>query len=331
MSRIGVAIISLSLVVILSVFFFFSPQIFGQTAAGNGEPLKELLIARFTTLGNSIAHSAFVEDAIIMKDEANLSEIIMRLRRDEPELGFINFTDNKNKIISSSDPNIVGEPYNPDLLEAGNSVVRENNGVYEGGFSIMVGTKRVGAFYFEAKPKVASIKISSSSSPVILVAGIVVGFILFVVTLSVSRSIETKLIEDINKRQESLFSAKVQSLRKDQSAAQERLSRLNSEIVQAQETLRKFTEEYVSKRKEVEDNPIVQSIEKLKESEAALLKRLEGLKEEESKLNTEISLLTQKREEVRSALEAEKKEESTLHEKLDLIKKKILHLETPGK
>jgi len=62
-----------------------------------------------------------------------------------------------------------------------------------------------------------------------------------------------------------------------------------------------------------------------------LLKRLEKLKEEEQQLNKEISLITQKREEVRSALEAEKKEERTLHEKLDLIKKKILHLETPKK
>lgn len=331
MSKIGVAIVSLILVILLSVFFFLSPRIFGQAPAGDGEPLKELLISRFTTLGNSIAHAAFVEDAIIMKDEANLSEIITRLRRDEPEIGFINFTDNKNRVIASSDPTIVGEIYNPDLLEAGNSVVRENSGVYEGGFGITVGNKRVGAFYFEAKPTVSSIKISSSPNPVILVIGIVVAFILFVVVLSMSRSIEAKLVEDINRRQEAVFSPKVQSLRNEQSAAQERLSRLNSEIVQAQETLRKFTEEYESKKKEVENNPVVQSIEKLKESEADLLKRLEALKEEESKLNTEISLLTQKREEVRSALEAEKKEESTLHEKLDLIKKKILHLETPGK
>ena len=75
----------------------------------------------------------------------------------------------------------------------------------------------------------------------------------------------------------------------------------------------------------------MQSVEKLKSAEIKLIKHLEELKEEESQLNTELSLLSQKREEVLNALENEKKEERTLHEKLDLIKKKILHLETPGK
>jgi len=331
MSRMSFSIISLVLVILLSIFFFLSPRFFGQQPAGDGEPLKELLVTRFTSLGNSIAHAAFVEDAIIMKDGANLSEIINRLRRDEPDIAFINFTDAKNKIIASSDPAVVGEVYNPDLLESGNSIVRENNGVYEGGFSIAIGKKRVGAFYFEAKPKISSITLSSSPNPIILVIGIIIAFIIFAVTLSMGRSIEAKLTEEINRRQEAVFSPRVQSLRNEQTTAQERLSKINGEVVQAQEALRKFTDAYEAKKKELENNPVVQSVEKLKTTEAELLKRLEMLKEEESKLNTEISLLTQNREEVRSALEAEKKEESTLHEKLDLIKKKILHLETPGK
>lgn len=331
MSRTGFSIISLILVIILSVFFFLSPRFFGQQPAGYGEPLKELLVSRFTGLGNSIAHAAFVEDAIIMDDEANLSEIITRLSRDEPEIGFINFTDDKNKIIASSDPTVVGEVYNPDLLESGTSVVRETNGVYEGGFSIAIGNKRVGALYFEAKPKITGITVSSAPNPVILIVGIIVAFIVFAITLSMGRSIEAKLVHEINRRQETVFSPKVQSLREEQAVAQERLSKINSEVVRAQGALKKFADEYEAKKKEVETNPVVQSTEKLKVAEAELLKRLETLKEEEAKLNTEISLLTQKREEVRSALEAEKKEESTLHEKLDLIKKKILHLETPGK
>jgi hypothetical protein len=331
MSRTGSGIIAFILVLLLCGFFYLGPSFFGQKPAGNAEALRELLTRRYISLGNSIAHATFVEDAIIMKDEANLSEIISRLRRDEPEVGFINFTDAKNVVIASSDPSVVGEVYNPELLESGNSVVKENDGVYVGGFSITVAKKNVGTFYFEAKPKIADVKISSSPNPLFLVAGIVVAFIILALTLSMGRSIETKLVEEINRRQETVFSPKVQALRNEQAAAKDRLSKLNSEIVQAQETLKNFTDEYEKKKKEVENSPIVQSVEKLKASEAQLLKRLESLKEEESKLNTEISLLTQKREEVRSALEAEKKEESTLHEKLDLIKKKILHLETPGK
>lgn len=331
MSKVTFAIIPLILIILLSAFFFVSPKFFTQETAGSGEMLKEIIVKRFMNIGNLIAHATFVEDAIIMEEVANLSEIINQFCRDEPEVSFIHFTDGKNKVIASSDSTIVGKTYSSTLLKSGSSVVRATNGLYEGGFSIKIGKTKVGALYFGAKPKVPVIKVSASPNPIILAVGIIVGIIAFIIMFAMQRGLETKIVEDINKRQEEVFSPKIESLRKEQEQGQREVDTLNDKIVEATKNLQQLSEDYEAKKKEIEANPVMQSIEKLKTAESELLKRLEKLKGEEHKLNKEVSLLSQKREEVRSALEAEKKEESTLHEKLDLIKKKILHLETPKK
>ncbi|MGB3478630.1 MAG: hypothetical protein WBB67_05670 [bacterium] len=331
MSKISFAIIPCVLIVLLSVFFFFSPKFLVSETTGGDTAVKEVLIRRFIDVGNLIAHATFVEDAIIMEEAGNLNEIITRFRRDEPELIYIHFTDAKNKVIASSDPKSIDKIYSSTLLKSGSSIVKKNNGLFEGGFSIKVGKTQVGALYFGAKPNIPAIKVAADSSPIVLAVGIVLAIIVFIIMFSMQRNLEAKIVENINERQEEVFSPKIESLKKEQQSAQQEFDELQSKTNEIKKSLQQLQDDYNAKKREIEENPVMQSIEKLKETEAAILSRLGKQKEEEQRLNKEVSLLSQKREEVRSALEAEKKEECTLHEKLDLIKKKILHLETPKK
>jgi len=331
MSKGAASIVILFLVLALTGFFFFSPNLFSGDNVHDSNIVKELLVKRFTSLGNSIAHSAFVEDALIMGEEAKLTEIVTRLRNDEPEITFVHFTDDDNRVLVSTDQAMVGKTYSSNVLAEGSSAVAERNGTYEGGFSIEIGNTKVGFLHFGANPRVTSGALSVSGSPITLIVGVVVALVAFVLTLLSKRNIKARLIDEMNKRQSEIFSPKIEALKNAQNEAQNKLREVNEKLESTEQELQRFTEEYETKRKEAENNPIVQSIDRLKASESDLIARIEELKEEEGQLNTEISLLSQKREEVLKALEAEKKEERTLHEKLDLIKKKILHLETPGK
>ncbi|MGB3342103.1 MAG: hypothetical protein WBB37_11545 [bacterium] len=331
MSKVSFAIIPCILIILLSAFFYFSPKFMAPQAAGGDTAIKEILIRKFVDVGNLIAHATFVEDAIIMEEVGNLNEIITRFQRDEPELIYIHFTDAKNTIIASSDQKSIDKTYSSTLLKSGSSVVKENSGLFEGGFSIKVGKTMVGALYFGAKPDVPPVKVEAGSNPIILGIGIVLAIIVFIVMFSMQRNLEAKIVENINKRQEEVFSPKIESLKKEQGKVQQDFDELQNKTEKARRKLEQIESDYEAKKQEVEENPIMQSIERLKETESETLGRLEKLKEEEQRLNKEVTLLSQKREEVRSALEAEKKEEQTLHEKLDLIKKKILHLETPKK
>jgi len=331
MSRINFAIIPVIFILLLAVFSFVSPKLLTQKAANNTETLNELVTKRFTSLGNSIAHATFVVDAVVVSDDAPLGEIIAKVRQDEPEITTVHFTDTKNVVIASSDPNLVGKNYNSDLLKSGASVVREKAGIYEGGFSINIGSKPIGAFYFQAKPQIPEVKVSSAASPIPLVLGVVLALLSFLIIMSMGKNLETKMVEQINQRQEEVFKPKIESLKNEQQEAQKALDEINRKTKETRQNLQKTTEEYTARKKEIESNPVVQSIDKLKTNEAELLKRLSALKEEEAKLTKDISMNIQKRDEVHSALEAEKKEESALREKLDLIKKKILHLETSAK
>jgi len=331
MSRGVASIIVLILILILTALFFFSPSFIFHQDTKSPDIIREVMVQRFTSVGYSIAHASFVEDAVIMGEEANLSEIIARVQRDEPELTFIHITDTNQLVLASSDSTMVGRTYNSSILAVGSNAVREQDGKYDGGFSINVGTKRVGALYFSASPRVPAGQFSGDRNPILIVVGIVVAFVAFFITLISKRRLKGKLIDELNRRQERIFSPKIEALKQTQKDAQNRLNEINDEIKNSELALQKFSEEYESRKKEAESDPLVQSVEKLKADEGRLSSHLEELKEAEAQLNAEISLLSQKREEVLNALESDRKEERTLHEKLDLIKKKILHLETPGK
>lgn len=330
MSKYSIAIIPLILIILLSVFFYLSPNLLPQQGGG-GDAVKSIMIKRFEDIGNLIAHATFVEDALIMEETANLNEIIVRFRQDEEELTFIHFTDADNEVLASSDNDMIGESFTPNILAGDETGVRERDGSYEAAFVISVGTTVIGKLFFSAKPVMQGAIGSASPSPIVLGVGIIVGIIAFFILIASYRGLEAGIVEDINRRQEEIYSPKIESLRMEQERAQKEVANLNKQLSTARQNLQKLNDEYNARKKEIESSPVMKSIEKLKESETDILKRLEKLKEEEQRLNKEISLISQKREEVRSALEAEKKEERTLHEKLDLIKRKILHLETPKK
>jgi hypothetical protein len=330
MSKYSIAIIPLILIVLLSAFFYFSPNFLPQSGGG-GDAVKNTMTKRFANIGNLIAHATFVEDALIMEETANLNEIIVRFQQDEEEIEYIHFTDADNTVLASSDNNMIGESFTPAIMPGDETGVRERNGVYEAAFTISVGTTVIGKLFFSARPVVQTAAGSSSPSPIVLGVGIIVGFIAFFIIIASFRGLEAGIVEDINKRQEEIYSPKIESLKMEQDRAQKEVANLNKQLSTAKQNLQKLNDEYGARKKEIESSPVMKSIEKLKESETDILKKLEKLKEEEQRLNKEITLISQKREEVRSALEAEKKEERTLHEKLDLIKRKILHLETPKK
>ncbi|MEO0129559.1 MAG: hypothetical protein ABIL02_04910 [candidate division WOR-3 bacterium] len=329
MSRVTFGIIPAILIIILSVFFYLSPQFLGQKPANGKEALAELINKRITNLGNFIVRSTFVQDAMIEKDDAKLSEIIVSLKQDEPEILSVNFTDSKNKIIASSNANLQGTDYAP-FNPGSSSKIVEKSGIYEGGFSINLGTTSLGTLYIQLKPKVPEIKVATSPNPIILIVGIAVAIVTFIIMFSMASGLESHLVEDINLRQEEVFLPKIEELKKQQAEAQKVLEEINKKIAQGENKIKTLEAEYQARKKEFESSPVVQSVEKLRETESELLKKLEVLKTEESRLNNEINLLAQKREEIMNALEAEKKEEARLREKLDLIKKKILHLESPA-
>lgn len=331
MSKITLCILPSLLIAAFAVFAFLSPSLLPQKSSGNAEALGELVNQRLLSIGNMVAHASFVTDALLEENYGNLSEIVTQVQKDEKEITLIHFLSGTNRVIASSDVNAVGKQFTAEVLGTEPSTVRAKAGTYEGGFNITLGTKKIGAFYIKAVPKVPVVKVASAPNPIVLVAGIVLAIISFAVTMVLSRGIEAKLVDDINKRQEEVFQPKIEALKSEQASAQKTLDELNKNIAASQQNLKAIEAEFNARKKEIEAHPVVQSIEKLKAGESELLKRLEMLKEEQGKLQKEIALSKQQREEILSALDAEKKEETALRERLDLIKKKILHLETPGK
>jgi hypothetical protein len=331
MSKVSSPIIAALFVLLLTAFFYLSPRYFPQEASGGSEAIKEILAKRFVNVGNFIAHSSFVIDAVIDNQTGRLAEIIAQFHRDEPDLQYVHITDAKGEVLASSNEEMVGTQYESNILSTGPSVVREKSGVFEGGFEIKLKQTKLGVLYFAARPEIPLATVAVAPNPILVVVGIAVAVIVFIVLFSIQRNLEASIVSQINKRQEEVFSPKIESLKKEQEQIQQDVEDYNRQIEEARKNLQGLTEEYEARKKELESTPVMQSIDKLKETEAGLLKHLEKLKEEEQRLSKEVTLLSQKREEVRSALEAEKKEEKTLHEKLDLIKKKILHLETPKK
>ncbi len=331
MSRINFVLIPIIFILLLTAFAFFSPKLTGTNTGPSANDINELVVKRFNSIGNTIAHATFVIDAITMNDNDLLNEVITTLRKDEPEIIAVHFTNADNVVLASSDPGLVEKTFQGNLPADSPSAVVNQNGVFNAAFRVLIGTKHIGALYFQARPSIPAVKTAGGSNPLILAIGALFALLTFFITLGLSKNMENKLVEQINQRQEEVFKPKIESLKKEQQEAQATLTALNQQIQEAQQNLEQTNQEYAARKKEIESNPVVQSIEKLKTTEAELLKRITAMKEEEAKLTKENSLLSQKHSEIHSALEAEKKEEAALREKLDLIKKKILHLETSAK
>ena len=175
MSKYSLAIIPLVLIILLSVFFYLSPNFLSQRSGGGGDAVKSVMVKRFEDIGNLIAHATFVEDALILEETANLNEIIVRFKQDEEELVFIHFTDADNKVLASSDNAMVGESFTPSILSADETGVGERNGMYEAAFTISVGTTVIGKLFFSVQPDIPGGAASASPSPLVLGAGVLIG------------------------------------------------------------------------------------------------------------------------------------------------------------
>ena len=100
------------------------------------------------SMGKLLAHSDYVVDAFIMKEEEKLNEVIQRLCEDEPEINFVCFTDENDLVIASNDSKFLGKVYNSTLLDSASAMVRRRNRLYEGGFAITKDRQYLGALYF---------------------------------------------------------------------------------------------------------------------------------------------------------------------------------------
>jgi hypothetical protein len=108
---------------------------FGAIVKGTpGDDEQSLMINRFTSIGNLIAHSEYVEDVYSGPDQVILEEYISRVMRDVPDITFMHFVDDSNQVIASSSPRLVGKLYKPELVVMPADMVREKNGFFEGGF-----------------------------------------------------------------------------------------------------------------------------------------------------------------------------------------------------
>jgi serine/threonine protein kinase len=146
---------------ILALFYYFAihyprhrerikPLLSGVSSPADDQITIESPTRKYSIIGNLIAGSSYVKNAFVLCDEAKLSEIIDQLRRDEPEITYVHFTDDQNTVIASSDPGIMGAVYNSKILDPDADAVRQRGRFYECGFSIELEEKKFGALYFGA-------------------------------------------------------------------------------------------------------------------------------------------------------------------------------------
>jgi len=112
---------------------------------------QDIQMGRLASIGNRIAHSVYVKDAVLMNEEWKLHEVILTIARDEPTMVYAHFVNKKNKIISSNESTNIGKVYKADLAIADTSAIQDENGNYECGFSIKVKDKKIGALYFSIR------------------------------------------------------------------------------------------------------------------------------------------------------------------------------------
>lgn len=255
MSRITFGIIPAVLIILLSVFFYLSPQFLRQKPEDGREAVIQLIHKRINGIGNIIASSTFIQDALIEKDDAKLSEIVLTIKQEDPEILSVIFTDDKNKVIASSNGELIGTDYAP-VNPGGSNKIVEKEGIYEGGFSINLGAAPIGTFYIQMKPKIPEIKVATSPNPIVLGIGIAIAIITFVIMVSMASGLESRLVEEINLRQEEVFLPKIEELKKQQTEAQKVLDDINKKIAEGEKRVRTLEAEYQTKKKEFESSPV---------------------------------------------------------------------------
>jgi serine/threonine protein kinase len=109
----------------------------------------ELRAETYESVGNIIAHSSYVEDLLTMDEIALLDDIITELQTAVTDISLVHFINDQDIIIASSDPASLGRGFFNDVLDDKESIVRQKDEYYEGGFSVRIGKKKIGALYFQ--------------------------------------------------------------------------------------------------------------------------------------------------------------------------------------
>ncbi|RKX71046.1 hypothetical protein DRP53_02910 [candidate division WOR-3 bacterium] len=324
---IGVFIIGIAATVITK--FLGTPQKINIT------PIQDATNRFGVGIARLIANSGFTEDAYLLNDASMLGEYTIRFKRSSPNFRKIIFLDSTGKVISSSDPSLVGKPYRGDInlgtlkSKGSMSVAKEGYSIY--GAPINIQNRNYGYVITEITNKISAAPPPEENLPLKLLPGIVIalvgGLIFGVVAMSLSGRIAEDVAEELAAQQEAVFSPKVRRLKEELESLKAQKEEIESRIKAGEDDLADLNRKKEELDQKLREHPVVKSIDKLKASEAKLMEDLKRLKEEKEKLEEEKRRLESEREEILRKIEIDRQEEKTLHEKLELIKKKILKLE----
>ncbi len=157
--RIGGSVVILLLLILVYYFGIYSPGrkknaiITIPDSSLVTKPLEpgEIMLKRYIDLGRLISRSTYIINAFILCNEDNLNEVILQLLNDEPELVYVHFTDNNNKVVASTNDGVIGAEYRSDFIRASDDTVYERNNFYEGAYTVSIEGNKLGALFFSAR------------------------------------------------------------------------------------------------------------------------------------------------------------------------------------
>lgn len=334
-------------VVILTFVVYSLPQGASAPSTGDGDQYLSLVKDRYQSIAKMLASYDLVIDGILMEDQITLDAILAKIKKNESDLTYVNITNPGNDVIASLDTLLSGKKFTgqPGLKPLTNEpiLIQETSAsaVKQLHYSlpILSAGKKIANLYLGTKvnlnlPTMRTTQVKTKKSPLTLGVGAAFAVVLSLIVLAMTGSFKSRVLDQLVEKQEHLFSPKIAALKKEEENLKSEVDKLDkqkndlvTEITAAQMTVDNLKGEYETVRQQIEQNPVTQSIEKLKAVETEVLKRLEGLKSEHEHMSKEIEIEKVQYNEVLKTLEAERLEEKALHDRLDLIKKKILRLE----
>ncbi len=319
----------------------------GGGGVANDAGQLTLIKDRYRSITQIVAASDNLIDAVIMEDNFTLNRVLAQIKRIESDVLYASVVGKDNTILGSLDTLLAGKAYKAPagLKTLGDEpfLIQESasGNIKQLHFAVPVVSsgKKIAALYLQAKaaPPLATTRsapVNAPKSPLILGLGVVFAFMVSFVVVAVAGSMKGAVLDKLVNEQQHLFSPKIAQLKKEEEQLKtdvdnliKRKSDLDTEAAAAQITVVNAKKEYEVVMQQIAQHPITQSVEKLKTAEADLIKRLEQMKAEGGKAAKELELAKAQHETIRKSLESERQEEKALHDRLDLIKKKILRLE----
>jgi len=349
MSRFRFFIIPFLGILALTFVVYLLPQPVSKGSGGvpNDPGYMSLLKDRYKSVAQIVATSDNIIDAVIMKDNFTLNRVLGKVKQIESDVLYISIVDDDNTVLGSFDTLLVGKAYKGPaglkMLGAEPILIQESSSgnIKQLNYAVPVlsSAKKIAALYLQAKatPSLVTTRsapVNTAKSPLIVGVGAVFALLVSFVMVAVAGSMKEAVLDKLVSEQQHLFSPKIAQLKKDEEQLEtdidnleKRKSDLDTEAAAAQMTVVNAKKEYETVMQQIAQHPITKSVEKLKAAEADLIKRLEQMKAEGGKAGKELELVKTQHETTRKSLESDRQEEKALHDRLDLIKKKILRLE----